>query len=485
MNSHRITLMGTHDRDLQTWLSSHPEGHERGAIVLFRRLARIVNGQPVSDRFLAVEIIKMTDDWVLDDSVTHMRINMRKFPEIYCRCETNDLVLGFVHNHPAADHNFSPLDDTNEMNILKGLAGCNGAESFLIAMLLKDEKWYARLRQGVKPKEILPIRHICVIDDKIRINGIDIPGESTEILMRQEAAFGKPFNAMLRSMRVAVVGVGGTGSSVATLLARAGVGELILIDGDSLDKTNMNRVRGYRIDDAGNNKAKTLAEYIRNLGLNTSVSAVDKYLNESGEAVDAISSADIVFGCTDDSLGRDLMNQAVYYYAQVLIDVGLTGYVDIDREGHPYLRDHRGRVSCILPEFGSCLRCQRVITDQKVQYEQAMKDHPELNDLDSETLKRDYYLIGGTEQAPGVGPFTSATADLAIASFMDLIRRYRDISPELRQDNIWFDFVHMNLHSNEPIDDPECIYCRTHSLIAKREGKYRMEIPRLGKMFND
>jgi molybdopterin/thiamine biosynthesis adenylyltransferase len=485
MTGHRITLLGSHDRELQKWLSGHPEGHERGAIVLFRRLARVVEGQPASDRFLAVEIINMTGDWVLGSSDTHIRINMRKFSDIYHRCETDDLVLGFVHNHPPSEYpNFSSVDDGNELNILKGLSGCNGESSFLVATVLKNGMWQARIRQGIKPEEILPVRHIGVISERIRLHGIDVPDESAEILKRQEAAFGKPFNAMLRSLRVAVVGVGGTGSPVATLLARAGVGELILIDGDTLDKTNMNRVRGYCVKDVGKNKAKTLAEFIIGLGLDVNVSAVDKYLDQSGEVVDALSSADVVFGCTDDSAGRDLMNQAMYYYAQAYIDVGLTGFVDVD-QGGPYLRDHRGRVSCILPESGACLRCQRVVTEQKLEFEQAMKDNPDLARLDPATLKRDYYLVGGGEQAPGVGPFTNATADIAIASFMNLLRPYRDISTELRQDNIWIDFVHMNIHSNEPIDDPECIYCRHRLLMVKSEGKYRLEIPQLGKILND
>lgn len=486
MISHRITLLGSHDRELQAWLNGHPEGHERGAIILFRRLARTVKEQSKSDRFLAVEIIKMSEEWILESSATHLRINMRMFPEIYNRCEADNLEIGFVHNHSTSvSSDFSSLDDINERNILKGLSGCNGEKSFLVAMILKNGMWHARIRQGIKPEEILPVRHICVISDRIKLHDIDVPNESTEILKRQEAAFGKPFNAMLRLLRVAVVGVGGTGSSVATLIARAGVGELILIDGDTLDKTNMNRVRGYRAEDAGKNKAKILAEYIDGLGLDIHVSAIDKYLDQSGEAVDAISSADVVFGCTDDVAGRDLMNQCIYYYSQVYIDVGLTGFVDTDKDGYPYLRDHRGRMSCILPESGACLRCQRVITEQKLQYEQAMKDNPKLAKLDPIILKRDYYLIGGGEQAPGVGPFTSATADNAIATFMNLLRPYRDLSAELRQDNIWIDFIHMNIYSNEPIDDQECIYCRKQLLTGKSEGKYRLGIPRLGKILND
>jgi molybdopterin/thiamine biosynthesis adenylyltransferase len=484
MNGHRITLLGAQNHMLQEWLCRHPEGHERGAIVLFRRLARLVKDQPESDRFLAVKVIAMSGDWVLESSATHLKINMRKLPEIYCQCETNNLEFGFVHNHPNGYLDFSPADDINENNILHGLSGCNGLNVFFVAMILRDGKWSARIRQGIEPNKVIPVRHIGIVSDRMDLHGITIPENMTEILERQGAAFGKPFNAMLQSLRIAVVGVGGTGSPVAILLARAGVGELILIDGDNLDKTNLNRVRGYRSRDVGKNKAHSLAEYLRSLGLNVSVSSIDSNLDESPEAVDALSSADVIMGCTDDQAGRDIMNQAMYYHAQVYIDIGLTGRIGIDPDGHPYLRDHRGRVSCILPESGACLRCQRVVTDQLLQYEQRIKDNPELANLDPVTLKREYYLTGGGEQAPGVGPFTSATADNAVATLMNLLKTYRDISPELRQDNIWIDFVHMNIHSNAPTDNPECIYCRKHLLLLKNEGKYRLETPKLGEIKN-
>jgi len=193
----------------------------------------------------------------------------------------------------------------------------------------------------------------------------------------------------------------------------------------------MNRVRGFCSQDINKNKAQALVKYIKSIRPDISVSAIDDYLNESGTAIDALSSADIIFGCTDDQAGRNLMNQALYYYAQAFIDVGLTGKIDFDTNGEPYLRDHRGRISCILPESGACLRCQRVVTDEKLKYEQAIKDNPGLAKLDPETLKRDYYLIGGGEQAPGVGPFTSATADIAVATFMNLVKPYRDLPTDL------------------------------------------------------
>lgn len=478
----RVTILGSQERELKAWLTSHPDGHERGAVILFRKLNRPVKNLKSSTRYLAVEIIRMEEDWILDSSPTHFTINMRKFPAIYFKCEEEGLELGLVHNHPNGYVDFSERDEINERNIITGLSGCNGKNSCLISLVLAEDNWIGRVRFGKSPITPIPVRHVIVYNDGIDLYGVHSKVGCREALNRQEVAFGKPFNEKLSSLRVAVVGVGGTGSPLATLLARTGVGELILIDGDILDVSNMNRVRGYSAVDIGNKKSKSLAKYIRKLGLGTEVTCIDGYLNESSEAVDALSSADVIFGCTDDVAGRDIMNQAAYYYAQAYIDCGISGSVGQDLNGYPFLQTQKGRVSCLLPEAGSCLRCQKVIDDQRLQNEQKFKDNPELRDLDPETLEREHYISGGGVQSPGIGAFTSAAANNAIATFMNLISRFRSLPSDLRQDNIWIDFIHMSIHSNEPVNDPNCIYCGTREVLLKSENGYRLEMPQLGKI---
>ena len=480
MIMHRIALLGSHQKQLASWLSNHPEGHERGAIIFFRRFGRKISGLPHSERFVSFDVELMEDDWVIDSSEVHLRINMRKFPKVYLRCETENLELGFVHSHPSGVLEFSGKDDINEENILHGVSGCNGLSSKLVSIIYCDGAWRGRIRTGKFPKEPDPVRHIAILSDKLELHHVNASDDSPKSLLRQEAAFGKPFNAKLGSLRVAVVGLGGTGSPVATMLARCGTGELILIDGDDFEETNMNRVRGYKSTDVGHKKAESLKNFIYNLGLGTKVIAFPEFVGESGEAIDSLSSADVVFGCTDDVTGRDLLNQCLYYYGLVLIDSGLTGFIQEGEDGVPHLRDHRGRVSCILPERGACLRCQGVVTDKKLEYEQAIKDRPELAELDPETLKREHYLVGGGNSAPGVGPFTSMTADNAVATLMHLIKPYRRLSTDLRSDNIWIDFVHMTIHSNEPAENPDCPYCKQNLLTVKEEN-YRLDMPQLGK----
>ncbi len=485
MNGHRITILGTHEQELKTWLTMHPKGYERGAIVLFRRLAREINGLPISDRFLSVEVIRMDGDWVIGCFENQFTINMKNFPEIYLRCEQEQLELGFVHNHPKKQLFFSEMDNINERNILQGLVGCNTPSSFLITLILSNNQWIGRIRQGYNPEKAINVRHISILKEKLDLYGCQVPDTSTINLNRQEIAFGKPFNIKIQSLRVAIVGLGGTGSPIADLLARTGVGELILIDGDKLDETNMNRVSGFTKEDIGNNKATVMEKHILSLGLQNKVVAIPNYIHESEKAIDALSSADVIFGCTDDVAGRDLLNQALYYYSQVYIDVGLSGNVEEDQEGTPYLKTQKGRISCILPEFGSCLRCQNVINDQKISDEQKLKDRPELADLDPSILKKDYYIIGANVQSPGIGAFTRCTANIAVATFMNLISNYRVIPTDLRQDNIWIDFIHLNIHSNNPLEVSDCIYCKENSIFKLGEGEYRLSTPQYGKIPTD
>lgn len=54
-----------------------------------------------------------------------------------------------------------------------------------------------------------------------------------------------------------VVGVSGTGSLVTELLARKGIGHLILIDFDTIERKNLNRIVNSTAADADANRSKT------------------------------------------------------------------------------------------------------------------------------------------------------------------------------------------------------------------------------------
>ena len=76
-----------------------------------------------------------------------------------------------------------------------------------------------------------------------------------------DARFPKEMQEKLRSAKVAVAGLGGLGSNIAVMLARSGVGKLLLVDFDNVDVTNLNR-QMYLIPHLGKPKAEALPELL-------------------------------------------------------------------------------------------------------------------------------------------------------------------------------------------------------------------------------
>lgn len=68
----------------------------------------------------------------------------------------------------------------------------------------------------------------------------------------------------LKAGRVAICGCGGLGSHIATALARSGVGELLLVDFDVVEPTNLNRQQ-YFIEQLGMYKTDALKEEIQHI----------------------------------------------------------------------------------------------------------------------------------------------------------------------------------------------------------------------------
>ena len=82
-------------------------------------------------------------------------------------------------------------------------------------------------------------------------------------LQRTELLIGSENLEKLRNLHVLVVGLGGVGSYAAEFLARAGVGKMTIVDGDTVDLTNTNRQLQAMHTTVGESKAGLMAERIR------------------------------------------------------------------------------------------------------------------------------------------------------------------------------------------------------------------------------
>ncbi|GAA5159374.1 molybdopterin-synthase adenylyltransferase MoeB [Viridibacterium curvum] len=122
----------------------------------------------------------------------------------------------------------------------------------------------------------------------------------------------------IRKARVLIVGAGGLGSPAAMYLASAGVGTLILADGDTVDLTNLQRQILHRNDAVGRFKAESGRDMLAALNPDVVTIALPQRLE--GTLLDAhIAEADVVLDCCDNFATRHAINRACVRYAKPLV----------------------------------------------------------------------------------------------------------------------------------------------------------------------
>jgi bacteriocin biosynthesis cyclodehydratase domain-containing protein len=103
----------------------------------------------------------------------------------------------------------------------------------------------------------------------------------------------------LRDAHVVVLGVGGLGTWSALSLACCGVGRLTLVDGDTVELSNLNRQVLYSEDDIGRPKAAVAAAAIERFNPGVSTAAVNRTLGTPEEVAAAVRGSSFVVDAAD------------------------------------------------------------------------------------------------------------------------------------------------------------------------------------------
>ncbi len=166
------------------------------------------------------------------------------------------------------------------------------------------------------------------------------PDYSRQMNLREVGVAGQ---GKLRTARIAVVGAGGLGVPVLQFLAGAGVGKLIVIDGDRLEPSNLHRQTWYALADCGQAKAELAAARVRALNPEVEVEAHPQRL-DALNAAQLLADAHLIIDCSDNFGTKFLLNDL----AQAL------GRPAIFASVHQY----EGQLQVVDPRrAGACLRC--------------------------------------------------------------------------------------------------------------------------------
>jgi molybdopterin/thiamine biosynthesis adenylyltransferase len=430
MTTYSLTLREEHLEVLRAHLL-RPDGDEHVAYVLCSRADIRFDpwDQQAHQKFLGYTVIPVSDDQIIESTPNLVTWQTTSFLSALKKASLNDQVIAIIHNHPSGQRQFSEQDNCNELDLLELAVKRLGPNTQILSMiLLPDGTLLGRIWLHPNPNGHTNLRMIRVIGDMFRLHYQGRRDSMTAAAFdRQALAFGQALNRDLATLRIGIIGCGGTGSAVAMLLARLGVGQIVLFDNDIVDRTNLNRLHGARQADADamRPKVEVVARSITELGLGVRVVPIEAWVGDPG-CRDALRSCDLLFGCTDDNEGRLFLNRLAFFYLIPVIDVGLA--IDVSHAEIPEVKSLDGRVTVVMPPY-VCLSCRGVIDHVAARDEALRRSNP----AEYERRKAEAYVAGEGDPRPAVVTFTTEVATMAVNEMLHRLQGFRGPSGAVAQ----------------------------------------------------
>ncbi len=317
----------------------------------------------------------------------------------------------WIHTHPGVGSMPipSPHDDIVDTELLEPFMVRTGTDMYASLIVSEATTLFRFSGRGFDGPTPFIIRRVVVLGDRLRVIG-DVSASARDLPLafdRQVRAFGGDVQRVLAVLHATVVGCGGTGSAVAEQLVRLGVRKLTLVDDDMLSASNITRVFGSRMELVGQPKVDVLANHLEQIAPGVTVMRVRGKVTTEDHAR-AISSSDVLVGCTDDNAGRVVLGRLAAYCLIPLIDCGVL----ISSAGGS-LQSIDGRVTVQMPG-DACLVCRNRVDLARAAAEQ-------LDPMERAQRQDEGYAPELGRIEPAVIAFTAAVASAAVTELLDLL----------------------------------------------------------------
>jgi len=167
------------------------------------------------------------------------------------------------------------------------------------------------------------------INHNLKIGEVEIlaleNGIVPERYQRNIGTIGLNGQATLLRSKIAIIGLGGLGGTVVELLARMGVGHIVVVDGDVFEESNLNRQILCWENNLGLGKAEAAVERVKNINQGIRVTAHFTLVKEEniGEIIDG---ADVVVDALDNIPTRFLVEKMTKKKGIPLIHGAIAGF---------------------------------------------------------------------------------------------------------------------------------------------------------------
>jgi molybdopterin-synthase adenylyltransferase len=398
-------------------------------------------GEPgEASRYVVRELMHAPDDAYLTRTEVRASLRPEFMMTIANRARSLQAGIVLLHTHPGPDalEGFSGLDDQGETALAAYFNARIPGHDHFAAVVTQSRVHMRGLGCGSRVRAL-------AVGPAVRdyAGGQDYAEDAR--YDRQVRAFGSQGQAILHNTALAIVGLGGTGSIVAHQLAHLGVGNLLLIDHDTVDESNLNRLLGATPGDIGKPKVNVAAAAVQAINPRLGCEAV------VGDVVDAAVAAkllgvDFIFACTDSMASRAVVNQMAYQYLIPTIDMGVAIRLVQGR-----ISSVTGRVHMLSAGLG-CLVCADGIDGQQVRWE--MMTHAQ--------RRADPYFEGASVPQPAVMPLNGIVTSAAVTMFLSAMTAYPSDARLLHYDGIRGSVRPQLL---KPVEG--CIVCSPEGALAR------------------
>jgi len=378
-------------------------------------------------RLLVRKVFKAQDgvDYVPGDR-GYRKLTGKFVAESLVECEKEGLGYIAVHCHGGSDQvKFSLTDlDSHKRGypaLLENLAGMPVGALVFAKNAVAGDIWLSdNERYELNKLSIIGNQPFSLMDG-YRINNEQSPDPTFD---RQVRMLGKAGQQILRGQKVAVIGAGGVGAIVIEQLSRMGVGEVVIIDDDRVELSNLNRLVGSIPSDAtppkiykylpllnallpfkGRLKVDVAKRHAMRSGTMSNIMTVPLSA-ASSEAAKNLLDCDYIFLAADTAQARLVYNSVVHQYLIPGVQMGVK--IQTDRSNGDII-DISAWVRRSIPGHG-CLWCNGLISPIKLQEESISADQK----------RQQQYVIGEEDvHAPSIIMLNGIVASLAVDSYVE------------------------------------------------------------------
>lgn len=328
--------------DLWSRIEKHFE-QARGERFAFA-FTRLLHDSPQGPVVEVVDVHLVPDEDVHHDR-TGWYLSEEALDRIHNQALGSGLGLAEFHNHGPGHAAFSKTDELGLTPMAEYVLDLLPDRPYVAGVWSAGQVHVEWWQSGVELKR-RRFDTVTVNGDRLVVlNAVSRPDPR---LGRQEKLLTETGQAALGALRIAVVGAGGTGSHMLIQLAYLGVRNVVVLDDDCIEETNLNRVVTAGHGDVGTIKTTVAERRVKEVEPHAHFRAFPG-LTLDGEHPE-LRNVDLIIGCVDHDGPRHRLMQIALETRTPYLDVA-TG---VDDDSTPALVG--GRVILCTPG-GPCLNC--------------------------------------------------------------------------------------------------------------------------------